>query len=214
MAEIPEIGLDEVLAGRAVAIPQFDMGYEDGMLPGGEAVALLSILVAEAPREVLEIGTLMGHTATRMAESLESATIHTVDLPIDYAREHDPEITLPKDDFHLIASRVVGREYQGRACAARIHQHLCDTATWDFQEAGHPTFFFIDGSHTYEYCKNDSEKCFALCGGQGLFLWHDCDWGHPGVEQLISEWREQGRDIRRISGTSIAYWKNTPADSD
>jgi hypothetical protein len=79
---------------------------------------------------------------------------------------------------------------------------------WDSREAGSPTFFFIDGSHTYEYCKNDSEKCFALCDGKGVFLWHDCDEAHPGVVRFVMEWRQMGRDIRRISGTPIAYWKS------
>jgi len=39
--------------------------------------------------------------------------------------------------------------------------------------------------------------------------WHDCDETHPGVVRLISEWRRQGKDIKRIAGTSIAYWKST-----
>ena len=180
------------------------------MLPSDQAMALLAILIAEAPNEVLEIGTYMGHTTRLMAENLESATIHTVDLPEAFSHDNraaDPS-SLVKDDFHLIARRVVGREYRTRAAAKRIRQHFADTATWDFREAGCPTFFFIDGSHTYEYCKNDSEKCFELCAGRGVFLWHDCDKNHPGVRRLIREWRAEGRDIKVISDTSLAYWKS------
>jgi hypothetical protein len=169
-------------------------------------MVLLSILVAESPREVLEIGTYMGHTTRQMAENLETATIHTVDLPESFSVEQDAQ-PYPKDDFHLINRRIVGREFKEHACASRIRQHFADTANWSFTAAGHPTFFFIDASHTYEYCKNDSEKCLALCDGRGVFLWHNCDDGHPGVVRLILEWRRQGRDIRRISGTPIAYWK-------
>lgn len=209
LVPIPEISLSDILGTRRPVIQLSVMGYEDGMLSSEHAMVLLSILVAEAPNEVLEIGTYMGHTTRQMAENLTTATIHTIDLPTSYSIEDDPERNLSKDDFHLISRRIVGREFKGHPCATRIKQHLADTAKWDFYNAGHPTFFFIDGSHTFEYCKNDSEKCFELCGGRGTFLWHDCDNSHPGVVRFVSEWRNQGRDIKRIIGTSIAYWKST-----
>ena len=207
---IPDISLGEILGDRRPTIRISVGPHEDGMLPLDQLIALLSILVAEHPAEVLEIGTFMGHTTRQMAEALETATIHTVDLPESYSAETDGRSEghpPPKDDFHLIQRRVVGREFKGLVCAARIRQHFADTAEWDFREAGHPTFFFIDGSHTYEYCRNDSEKCHQLCGGRGVFLWHDCDLTHPGVERCLSEWRAVGRDVRRIAGTTLAYWK-------
>ena len=186
------------------------MRFEEGVLASDQAMVLLSILVAEHPAEVLEIGTYMGYTTKLMAENMETAIIHTVDLPDDFSSESDSMTELPKDDFHLIRHRVVGKEYKGIPCASRIKQHFADTATWNFHEAGHPSFFFIDGSHTYEYCKLDSEKCFDLCGGNGVFLWHDCDEIHPGVVKFILEWRLMGRDVRRITGTPLAYWKGLP----
>ncbi len=205
----PNLNLGHILGDRRPTIRLFVRRYEDGILPSEHTMALLSILVAEAPSEVLEIGTYMGHTTRQMAENLGTAIIHTVDLPQNFSVERDPEQNFPKEDIYLIARRVVGREFNGHPCASRIKQHFADTASWDFHEAGQPTFFFIDGTHTYEYCKNDSEKCFELCGGRGVFLWHDCNDTHPGVVRFISEWRSQGKDIKRIAGTSIAYWKST-----
>jgi hypothetical protein len=206
---IPEVRLGDILGDRRPTIRLLVRRYEDGILPSEHAMALLSILVAECPSEVLEIGTYMGHTTRQMAENLETAIIHTVDLPQSFSVEHDPERNFPKEDVDLIARRVVGREFNGHPCASRIRQHFADTASWDFRDAGQPTFFLIDGTHTYKYCKNDSEKCFELCGGRGVFLWHDCSDTHPGVLRFVSEWRSQGRDINRIAGTSIAYWKST-----
>ena len=205
---IPETPLGEILGNRKVAIKLYVQKYEDGMLPNHEALALLSILVAEKPGEVLEIGTFMGHTTRVMAENLPDAIIHTVDLPPDFSPDQDAKEGPPKDDFHLIGRRVVGREFKGLTVESRIRQHFGDTAKINFKEFGGPTFFFIDGSHTYEYCKQDSEKCFALCGETGTFLWHDCDAGHPGVIKFITEWRALGRNIARIEGTAIAYWKS------
>jgi hypothetical protein len=200
--------LDSILQEKKGTLRLELIRHEDGILPIHEAVAILGILVAENPKEVLEIGTYMGHTTKAMAENLPNASIHTVDLPPDFSTQQDPSGGPPKDDFHLIARRVVGREFKGQAVGQRIKQHFGDTAIMDFREFGRPTFFFIDGSHTYEYCKQDSEKCFALCDGAGTFLWHDFDEGHPGVVKFIGEWRALGRDIMRIQGTAIAYWKS------
>jgi hypothetical protein len=208
LKSIPEISLSEILGTRKVTVKLNVQRYEDGMLPPNEAMALLSILVAENPKEVLEIGTFMGHTTKSMAENLNNSIIRTIDLPPDYSPQQDNKEVPPKDDFHLIALRVVGREFKGNEVEQRIRQHFGDTAAINFAELGRPTFFFIDGSHTYEYCRQDSEKCFALCGGIGSFLWHDCDVSHPGVIKFISEWRALGRNIVRIEGTPIAYWKS------
>ena len=204
---IPEVALGEILGAAKANIKLGVQKYEEGMLSSQEAIALLSILAVENPKEVLEIGTFMGHTTRAMAENLNEAIIHTVDLPPDFATQPESKDGPPKDDFHLIARRIVGREFKQQAVESRIRQHFGDTATIDFSTFGKPFFFFIDGSHTYEYCRQDSEKCFLSCGGAGTFLWHDCDTGHPGVVKFISEWRALGRNICRIQGTALAYWK-------
>lgn len=207
LQSIPSVSLDEILGLRKAEVLVTVQRYEDGMLPPEQALAILALLVVERPAIVLEIGTFMGHTTKAMAMNLPDSIIHTVDLPPTFSPSADPSSHIPKDDFHLIARRSVGREFQDTEYEKRIHQHFGDTATWDFQQALGAEFFFIDGSHTYEYCKNDSEKCFDLCGGKGVFLWHDCDETHPGVIQMICEWRAMGRDIVRINGTPVAYWK-------
>jgi hypothetical protein len=207
-SRLPTISLDEILGDRKPQISLPVMRYEEGMLPSRDAIVLLASLVAEAPKEVLEIGTFMGHTTRLMADNCPETTIHTVDLPLNFSSESVAGSEIPKDDFHLIERRVVGREFVGKPSSLRIKQHFGDTALWDFREAGSASFFFIDGSHTYEYCKNDSEKCFDLCGGKGVFFWHDVNDLHPGVVKFVNEWRKLGRDIRRVRDTDLGYWKS------
>jgi len=204
---IPEIALGEILGDRKPTIRMTVTHHQDGMLPTEQALALLAILVAEQPREVLEIGTFMGHTTLQMALNLPASAVHTVDLPIDFSPDRDSETTLAKDDFHLIAKRRVGCEFEDRPEASRIVQHFTDTAAWDFSKAGTPSFFFIDGSHTYDYCRSDSEKSLAVAAPGAVFLWHDCDVRHPGVVEFLLEWRHAGRNVKRILGTPLAYWK-------
>ena len=208
VADLPVVTLDEILGAARVEVTLRVMHYEDGMMPLYDAVPLLSILQMERPSAVVEIGTFMGHTTRAMAQNSE-AVIHTVDLPEDFSAAAATEQSgIPKDDFHLIANRSVGREFKNSPYAARIRQHFGDTAQLDFSGFGRPSFFVIDGSHTYEYCKNDSEKCLAIAPPGSTFLWHDCDAHHPGVVKCLMEWRAAGKDVARIAGTSLGYWKS------
>ena len=82
LAQIPTVELADIVGQTHPLVVLPVIVYEDGMLPPSQAVTLLAILLAEAPKEVLEIGTFMGHTSRLMAENLPDAVIHTVDLPL------------------------------------------------------------------------------------------------------------------------------------
>ena len=90
---IPEVSLDEILGKNKLEIKLTVYRYEDGMLTVREAHALLSILVLENPKEVLEIGTFMGHTTKEMAENLKNSIIHTIDLPLDFSLHKYPAVS-------------------------------------------------------------------------------------------------------------------------
>jgi predicted O-methyltransferase YrrM len=204
---IPDTLLTEILGERAPKVSLIVSKYQNGMLPFDQVLALLAIAVAEQPKVVVEIGTFMGYTSLQLVENLPDALIHTVDLPPDIDLAALANSIIPKDDFHLIRERRVGFAFLDSPQAARIRQHYADTATWDFEPAKGADFFFIDGSHTYEYCKNDSEKCLEASKPGAVFIWHDCDPSHPGVAKCLVEWRALGRNICRIAGTPLAYWK-------
>jgi methyltransferase family protein len=209
---IPEIQLEEIIGDHFNRNIFFrELPYEDGQLPDDQLRVLLSILITENPAEILEIGTFFGHTTVRMAEALPASVIHTVDLPVDF--HAGAPAKLMKTDFHLIMRRdnLIGREFIGSPARQRIIQHYGDTVTWDFHEAGHPTFFFIDGSHSYDYCRNDSMKCLDLCNGRGVFIWHNVDENHMGVVRFLEEWRLENRDVRLIAGTPLGYLSLHPA---
>lgn len=139
LEQVPVVHLDALMGDEKCQIKLRVMKYEDGMMPFRDALGLLSVLVATKPCQILEIGTYMGHTTLAMAENLETATIHTVDLPPDFSAGVDVSGLPPKDDFHLIARRIVGREFKGQPYENRIIQHFGDTAVMNFSLIGRPT---------------------------------------------------------------------------
>jgi len=200
----PDIGLDCVIQ----KFDAMDLGdayrFVDGALPWFDLVAILAIARDRMPRAVLEIGTYFGYSTRALALHLPQSTVHTVDLPLSFEHQND-DSPIPKDDFHLIRDRRVGEGFRSDPSIRNIVQHFADTATWDFQAAKDATFFFIDGSHTYEYARNDTEKCLALCKDRrATILWHDYNDGHAGVVRYLSELIEVGFPVKHISYTNLA----------
>jgi hypothetical protein len=211
---VPAVSIRSLVSGQLQV--DVDPGFiaTDGALPDYQLRCLLALARHESPQAVLEIGTFCGSTTLNLARNLPAAKIHTVDLPPNYAVNPAADV-LPKDDFHLIESRRLGSAFAGTAQASRITQHLGDTATYDFGKIPDPiTFFFIDGSHTYEYARSDTLRCMEIARGRSTFLWHDCDTGHPGVLKWLAEMIDAGFPVSRIAHTSIAHAKIDPSSEE
>jgi hypothetical protein len=194
--QIPRIALSEIVDRPMVRI-EGTYSYVDGSLPLCDLLALLSILVDRSPQTVMEIGTFNGYTTRLMALNLPNAEIHTIDLPENFS---DSGAGMPKDDWHLISARRVGSEYRADPSITSIKQHFGDTAEYVFPTA---EIFFIDGSHTYAYVRNDTEKALMSSATKTL-IWHDCDRDHPGVTRWLLEMSQTGHPVRHIEGTSLA----------
>lgn len=204
LRQIPEIQLTEV--ARTFGSLVLDSKYKtvEGSLPWVDLVPLLSVVRDRSPRKMLEIGTYYGYTTRALAQNLPNGVVHTIDLPEDFAPDHDDSI-IPKDDLHLIKDRHVGEAFRSDPSITNIVQHFGDSATWDYAPVKDATLFLIDGSHTYEYIKNDTEKCLALCQNRrATFLWHDCDICHLGVVEYLAELAKAGIPVRRITYTHLA----------
>ena len=67
LGDIPEVGLETILNNRVPVVSVSATPCEDGMLPIEQAIALLSILIVDAPAQGLEIGTFFGNTTKLMA---------------------------------------------------------------------------------------------------------------------------------------------------
>ncbi len=206
--QIPEVPLPDLVARPLIRIDG-SYTYVEGSLPLCDLVALLSVVVDRAPGTVFEIGTFNGHTTRLMALNVPNAQIHTVDLPEDFTGTpaEQPSGDGPeKDDWHLIQSRRVGAQYRADPSITNVTQHFGDTAKYPFPAAD---LFFIDGSHTYSYVRNDTEKAFAT-GSAKTLLWHDCDRGHPDISRWLLEMIQAGHPVRRIQDTNLAILDLTP----
>lgn len=203
LASFTRIGLSEVIAARRFIITDGSLTSADGSLGIQDQVALMSLVCDREPDVVLEIGTYNGATTRLIARNLPRAKIHTLDLPPDISSEELHQSILPKDDFHLIGNRRVGEAIVSDPAITNVTQHYGDSATWDFSPAQGFDFVFIDGSHTYEYIRNDTIRSAEAAAGRATFVWHDFDYSHYDVVNYLTEMANAGLPVRHIASTNM-----------
>jgi predicted O-methyltransferase YrrM len=169
-------------------------------LPHGDAYVLALITATVRPRRVFEIGTGTGEGTLLMARNAPGARIDTLDLGADA----DASLGEQRGDAPLVADSV-GGAFRGSEFEGSITQHLGDSAQFDFTPfAGQMDLVFVDGAHTAEYVRADSQAAFAMLAPGGTVVWDDCHLYHPGVGKGLAALRAEGRPITRIETSRFA----------
>lgn len=146
---------------------------------------------AASAGRIFEFGTYRGQTTCGLAAVCRDAKIYTLNLPPDDDPRYAPFIGM------YIASSP-DRE--------RITQIFSDSQTFDttpYRES--MDYIFIDGDHSYEGVKNDTEKALQLLKPGGIIVWHDYAAKSPGVLEYLSEF-SQDRPLFRIRKTCLAVY--------
>ena len=167
------------------------------LLPDGEnwfaygasfALDILNLCIlcrALHARNIFEIGTFHGYTTLHLAiNSADDATINTLDLGPDAAAsldltEIDRQVIRERDDYCCFRDHPAG---------AKIRRFYGDSAKFDFSSfRGNIDLFFIDGAHSYEYVKADTQNALKCCHSGSAIAWHD--YGRPqfGVTRYLDE---------------------------
>lgn len=168
-----------------------------------ERLAVAALVAQRRPQRMLEIGTFDGATTLHMALNAPAgAQVYTLDLPPDIQQ---PALATDIRDTEAIADQErFQRKYRQLETPAQVTQLLGDSAQYDFRPLGQVDFAFIDGSHSYEYVKNDTEKVLDILSPDGCILWHDYRLEFPGIIRYLNELGRQHRLVH-IADTSMVY---------
>lgn len=156
------------------------------------------------PKVVIDVRKFRGETTDLMAHNLVYADIYTLDLPPDFtnhtyrpAPDNLELLKLRKPDSYIQPCYVTN---------SRIHQIYGDSAEFAFEKLNQ-TFdlAFIDGAHSYDYVKNDTEKLLPLMKPGGWIIWDDYCFSFPEVIQYVNTFRQKG--AFHIYGTRLAVLK-------
>jgi len=204
LRHIPTVAVEDAFPGIAELAITITHRVRPRGLPHGDAYVLALVIAYLEPRRIFEIGTGTGEGTLLMARQAPAARIDTLDLGVSAA-----SLGTQRGDLPLAAPHV-GEAFHETRWAPMIHQHLGDSATFDFSPfRGKIDVVFVDGAHTAEYVESDSHAAFAMTSAGGVVIWDDCHLYHPAVSRILSR---QSRPIHRIKGSRLAVWRATPHD--
>ena len=140
----------------------------------------LATLVKELnPRTIFEIGTYNGFTALHLAvNSPWDCKIYTLDLPPDYDVKKAGESSY--DDLLVIKlsqEKISERFYKKHPLENKITELYGDSSIFDFSGYfGKMDIVFIDGNHSMDFVKKDTESALKMLSDRGVIVWHDYDY--------------------------------------
>ena len=168
-----------------------------------EGAALAAFVQKVSAKRIFEFGTYKGVSTTQLALNLpDDGMIYTLDLPEDH-----PAYTLaiPKAEERQIAAEtgkgiLIPQELRKKVTFLRSDSATFDTTPY----LGSMDLVFVDGAHSYQYVKNDTEKGWEMLRPGGIIAWHDCTPSHPEVVSYLKSHTPLPTLVR---GTSPAFVK-------
>jgi len=179
-----------------------------------DLVGLCLLCQALRPRTVFEIGTLHGYSALHFALNTPAdTTVFTLDLPAGELELAFEETVL---DLELARYGAAATRYafSGTEVEGKVRTLKGDSATFDFSPWHQGVdLFFIDGAHSYDYVRSDTERALRCVRPGGAIAWHDFGRrGVNGVRRCVLELASRGLDISVLPGGSLAYVVGIPAE--
>lgn len=189
-SRLRELYLAEILPDVAkVSLPVGAVQELTGHANKVDMLFVCAIAKHRKARRILEFGTYLGRTTYHLTYASPSAHVTTVALPDAQAA--------------VYGAFEVGSFYRGTAREKRITELRLDSGQLDEQEYERRfDFILIDGDHSYEGVRSDSEKAFKMLRRGGAILWHDFAPKTPGVVRYARELSQQ-LPLFRIKRTSL-----------
>ncbi len=185
----------------------FNAGF--GNVRPMEAQVIATLVAHFNPKTIFEIGTYDGFSTLHFEENAPAdAVVYTLDLPKDRVG-----IKLRNDlsEAHRDIKNInmnARRQFHGRSREGRIIELFGDSMSFDFSNyCGKMDLVFIDANHSYSYVKTDTENAFKMLSSQGIILWHDYDFIHPGVFRAVND-IAKGKRVFYIERTRFAIYFN------
>jgi predicted O-methyltransferase YrrM len=174
---------------------------QQGSLTCFEVYFLASLSRLLSARMVFEIGTFEGRTTLNMAlNCAPEGEVYTIDLPSDDVRTKYERAYPNEGNARKIP---VGGYFHNHLESGKIKQLWGDSASHDFERYyGKVDLVLIDGDHSYEYVKSDSEQALRMINSRGVVAWHDYDGSWRGVASYLRELAST-RELCHIEGTSF-----------
>jgi len=168
-------------------VPFFVDAVIEGYVEDHQGMLIAALAQGLSAITFFEIGTNRGRTSWTVAVNNPELAVYTLDIALT-ASSDDVALELGTDDRHFFRpGEACGEAFRDTPEAARITQLWGDSATFDFSPfEATIDLIYIDGGHSYDYVKSDTENALKVLSPTGTIVWDDYG-SHPGVYQLVNE---------------------------
>lgn len=167
-----------------------------------ESAALVALMHMVQAKKVFEFGTYKGVSATQMAMNLPpDGLIYTLDLPDMSA----PQVVLQisKESERTIAREpgkgsLIPKEFLSKIVFLREDSAKFDPAPFERKI----DLVFVDGAHSADYVRNDTEKGWQMLRTGGVMAWHDCTPSHREVVAFLQAFVPK---VTLVAASTLAF---------
>jgi predicted O-methyltransferase YrrM len=212
VTRLPKVSIEEILAdvNEATVISLWALPQVARSINLHEAACIGALLKLVRARRVFEFGTYRGFSTTQIVLNMPpDGRVFTLDLPLTNLTTKF-ELDTP-GEFEVVQDTRKG-ELIPNELRERITFMAQDSALFDPKPyEGTMDLVFVDGAHTAEYVKNDSEKGWQMLRPGGVICWHDCRFNSPGVIKYLLRCPY---GPKRIAGGSVAFARKPAGQAD
>lgn len=159
----------------------------EGYIDDHQRAIVAALVEGLGARTFFEIGTSLGRTAWTVAHHNPNVQIWTLDVPPTEGADQTALELGADDRTYFRPVDRCGEAFHGTGEAERITQLWGDSATFDYSPyAGKMDFVYVDGAHSYEYVRSDSQRALEMLSPWGAIAWDDYVTG-PGVYEYLGE---------------------------
>jgi hypothetical protein len=196
---IPSVDLFDICPGTRLTLQSLP-GIRSSISPL-ECAALAALSHSVTAKRVFEFGTYKGVSTTQLALNIAAdGMVFTLDLPEEHPAYRLPIPRLDEQEITLESGKgtLVPHDLLDRVIFLKSDSACFDEKPYH----GIMDLVFVDGAHSYEYVKNDTEKGWLMLRSGGILAWHDCAPHHKDVVKYI---KECGLNLNLVKGTALAF---------
>jgi predicted O-methyltransferase YrrM len=162
------------------------LAWKWGDLPNERSLIFLCALARYGYSPIVEFGTFRGRMAYNLALNTNDR-ITTIDLGETEGRTIDCNANVEGHAYDVYKTGELFLDAPP-TIRERIVQILGDSTKVDLSHLyGTIGLVIVDGGHSYEVCKSDSEKALHLVRKGGVVVWDDYNSYWPGVKKTLDE---------------------------
>jgi predicted O-methyltransferase YrrM len=163
--------VDPALRDGARTVMEKTFDISQGMMHRMDIDALAAALLACQPKRIFEIGTYRGASSEMMLRLLPKAKV----ISIAFVSEPQAKRQFNNDELSVEdVGALVGTANRGRFTQLIGDSHQIDPAAF-LRDHGPMDLVFIDGDHSRDGVRQDTDLARAILAKGGAIAWHDAN---------------------------------------